>query len=129
MLIENFYHIVSTRETGEMAWTINIELNPEHRVYRGHFPGNPVLPGVCTLQIIKECLSEQLNLTYRYDRISSCKYLSAINPLQTSGIELHLTAKPAEGEQLHLAAEGKAGGVEFIKLKATLSANQSSKSE
>ena len=39
---------------------IQITLNPAHEIFKGHFPGNPVMPGVCTVQIVKELLSAHL---------------------------------------------------------------------
>jgi len=28
-----------------------IALNKDHPVFEGHFPGNPILPGVCTVKM------------------------------------------------------------------------------
>ena len=53
MLLENFYKIIHIKEREDGKQAIEIELNPGHVLYQGHFPGQPVVPGVCTLQIIK----------------------------------------------------------------------------
>ena len=55
MLLDNFYSILSSESSHSTTWTIQIELNPDHTVYQGHFPEHPVVPGVCLLQLIKEC--------------------------------------------------------------------------
>lgn len=120
MLIAQFYTVLSKEATSETVWTVNIELNAHHSIYRGHFPGSPVLPGVCTLQIIKECLEEQMDSAFQYAQINSCKYLSAVNPSINPRLQLNLTAKELEDNQIQLLADGKAGETEFIKLKATL---------
>ena len=52
MLLENFYKIIHIKEREDGKQAIEIELNPGHVLYQGHFPGQPVVPGVCTLQII-----------------------------------------------------------------------------
>jgi 3-hydroxyacyl-[acyl-carrier-protein] dehydratase len=54
MLLDNFYTILSSESSDSTTWTIQIELNPDHTVYQGHFPEHPVVPGVCLLQLIKE---------------------------------------------------------------------------
>ena len=54
MLLENFYKIIHRKEREDGKREIEIELNPGHALYQGHFPGQPVVPGVCTLQMIKE---------------------------------------------------------------------------
>ncbi|NDV81071.1 hydroxymyristoyl-ACP dehydratase [Bacteroides sp. 51] len=120
MLIAQFYTPLSQETTGETAWTVSVELNPHHAVYQGHFPGNPVLPGVCTLQIIKECLEELMDSTLQYAQVNSCKYLSAINPYDTPRLQLNLAVKELEDHQIQLLADGRTGDTDFIKLKATL---------
>ena len=52
MLINNFYKIKNI-EAGE-KYVVNIEMNPAHEIYNGHFPGMPVVPGVCLTQMVKE---------------------------------------------------------------------------
>ena len=41
----------------EGHYAFRVRLDASHPVYRGHFPGHPVLPGVCTLQLVRECLN------------------------------------------------------------------------
>ncbi|MFQ7386709.1 MAG: hypothetical protein ACLRM8_02525 [Alistipes sp.] len=36
----------------EGHYAFRVRLDASHPVYRGHFPGHPVLPGVCTLQLV-----------------------------------------------------------------------------
>ena len=67
MLLENFYKIIHRKEREDGKREIEIELNPGHALYQGHFPGQPVVPGVCTLQMIKES-AEQM-----FPKLSSTK--------------------------------------------------------
>jgi 3-hydroxyacyl-[acyl-carrier-protein] dehydratase len=57
-----------------------IHLCREHPVFEGHFPGNPILPGVCTVQIIKELLEKALNKPFILMKAGNIKYLGFINP-------------------------------------------------
>jgi 3-hydroxyacyl-[acyl-carrier-protein] dehydratase len=77
--------------------TLQIELNPGHDIFKGHFPGNPVLPGACTVQIIKELLSIQLKRNLVLKRAGIIKYLSFINPEINRRISFDLQVK--EGEE------------------------------
>lgn len=120
MLIAQFYTLLSQETTGETAWTVNVELNPHHAIYQGHFPGNPVLPGVCTLQIIKECLEKLMGSTLQYAQVNSCKYLAVVNPTVAPRLQLNLAVKPLDDHQIQLLADGRTGDTDFIKLKATL---------
>ena len=49
------------REGDSNKLSAMIRLNPSHEIFKGHFPGNPILPGVCVVQILKEILMYQLN--------------------------------------------------------------------
>lgn len=120
MLLDNFYTILSSEQPDETTGTVLLELNPDHAIYLGHFPAHPVVPGVCLLQLIKESVENMRHQKMQYTQISSCKFLSAINPKDTPRISLILTMKRAEDNKLQLQAEGIARDEPFIKLKAVL---------
>lgn len=79
MLLENFYKIIHRKEREDGKREIEIELNPGHALYQGHFPGQPVVPGVCTLQMIKESAEQIVSQPLQYVQIaSSNSYLPSI---------------------------------------------------
>ena len=55
-LLDNFYIIHRSEKVQEESFSVEVELLPNHAIYGGHFPGQPVVPGVCTLTIIRECI-------------------------------------------------------------------------
>ena len=59
----------------------NVILNPDHLIYKAHFPGMPVTPGVCILQMIQELLSEQEGMPLFIIRIKNAKFTKMISPL------------------------------------------------
>jgi 3-hydroxyacyl-[acyl-carrier-protein] dehydratase len=59
ILLGDFFEIVSL-ETEEGNINALIEINAEHNIFEGHFPGQPVVPGVCQMQMIKEILEQVL---------------------------------------------------------------------
>lgn len=59
----------------------SIILNKEHPVFEGHFPGNPILPGVCTLQIARELIQEAVGKNLMLSRAVNIKYLGFISPV------------------------------------------------
>ena len=106
MLLDNFYTILSSESSDSTIWTIQVKLNPGHPVYQGHFPGHPVVPGVCLLQLIKECVEDIRQQKLQVTQVSSCKFLSAIYPIETPHISVALTFKETEESTLQLQAEG-----------------------
>lgn len=114
-MFSNFYTIEAITEHGG-EYTCTIRLNPEHGVYNGHFPGMPVLPGVCMLRIMKECVSAVLDAPMRFQTITSCKFLSVVNPLEQNLLAFIFSLKDTNKLQAMASADGTA----VLKLKATL---------
>ena len=56
MLLNDFYQI-----TEQASQAFRIRLNPAHEIYRAHFPGQPITPGVCQIQLVTELLSQLLD--------------------------------------------------------------------
>ncbi len=57
-----------------------ITMLPDHCVYQGHFPGNPITPGVMTLKMIRECVESMENRSLRYAAIKNCRFAAVIRP-------------------------------------------------
>lgn len=57
-----------------------IAFNPNHEIFEGHFPGNPIVPGVCMLQICKELLAEVLKKEIVISKIDFIKFMKIIHP-------------------------------------------------
>ena len=59
----DFYRIESRLEDRTLGQSgFNVILNPDHLIYKAHFPGQPVTPGVCILQMIRELLSVEMDI-------------------------------------------------------------------
>lgn len=79
MLKDSLYHILSiTNADG----TINavIELNADDEIFQGHFPEQPVLPGACMLQMVKEVLEDELKTSYSLQKADNLKFLATVDP-------------------------------------------------
>ena len=51
MLMNDFYTI-SDLQTEEFSISCKATFNKDHDIFNGHFPGQPVVPGVCMMQMI-----------------------------------------------------------------------------
>ena len=101
-LLPNFYKVTHSEHINETDWVVQVMLNPQHAIYNGHFPQQPVVPGVCMLQIIKECIEKIQQAPLQYKQIASCKFLSVINPNETPELKLSLTIKKNETDTFRL---------------------------
>lgn len=89
MLLKDFY-ILNNLSVEHLKVTANITVNKDHEIFKGHFPGNPVTPGVCMMQIIKEIAEEVLSQKLKMTSSSNVKFMAIINPEVTPELELTL---------------------------------------
>lgn len=90
MLIPNLYIVKETIKTDDNNFKIQIELNPNHEVFEGHFPNNPIMPGVCMMQIIKEITEGFVEKDLFLSKVSNVKFMATINPFINSILDLNL---------------------------------------
>ena len=75
----NFYHIISQQiEAGHALF--HVQLPAQCPVYKGHFPGHPIAPGACHIEMIRECASVALGKEMHWNHIKQCKFLVPLEP-------------------------------------------------
>ena len=89
MLLKNFYEIQSLEQKGQQHEAV-ITINKSHEVFKGHFPGNPIMPGVCMMQIIKELTEQITGNTLMMQSLSNVKFMALINPEINPELRLEL---------------------------------------
>lgn len=119
MLLENFYTIKNKTFEND-GWLVEVILNAFHPIYNGHFPDMPVVPGVCSLQLIKEIVSEIQETELRYEDISACKFLRAINPRENNILYLSFSLKDLPNDKYALQALMQNNENSVLKIKAVL---------
>lgn len=59
---------------------IEFKINPEHIVFKGHFPNNPIVPGVLEMQIAENILLDSLSINAKLFSVSNVKFSKPIYP-------------------------------------------------
>ncbi len=116
MLIKDFYTIVDLAENNSHVLCI-IDLNEDHRVYEGHFKGQPVVPGVIQLQLLKEVLENHLALDLFMSNVIQVKYLVPIIPQKAPRLELSFQKIQVEETKISANATIGFGDQIFTKAK------------
>jgi 3-hydroxyacyl-[acyl-carrier-protein] dehydratase len=89
MLKDTFFSFTTSETDGSLLKT-TITLNPAHDIFKGHFPGQPVVPGVCMMQMVKEVLENKLSKKLLLVKADNIKFLSFMDPNQHRQIELEI---------------------------------------
>jgi 3-hydroxyacyl-[acyl-carrier-protein] dehydratase len=96
MLLEDFYTIQEIDPSDKENIKVSIELNKDHEIYKGHFPDNPVVPGVCLTQLIKELVenieAREVKLVYA----DNIKFMAVVNPEINNILQIDLKIKHDE---------------------------------
>jgi 3-hydroxyacyl-[acyl-carrier-protein] dehydratase len=90
MLLQDFYKIEELNNVSENKYEAIVILNKDSTIFKGHFPGNPVTPGVCMMQIIKELTEEILSAKLMMTNSSNVKFMALINPDVNPKLQLQL---------------------------------------
>jgi 3-hydroxyacyl-[acyl-carrier-protein] dehydratase len=93
MLMNDFYTVSGIQQEAN-ALSCSVVFNAAHAIFNGHFPGHPVVPGVCMLEIIKELLQQQTGTKMTLRQAGNVKFLQLITP-EVQPV-FHITWKSAE---------------------------------
>ena len=114
-LRDSLYTIISESK-GEGRHDFNIKLDPEHFIYKAHFPGEPITPGVCIMQIAKELLEEAVAEDLALSCVKNIKFLRIISPNEVTEICYSLAKISREDDQIKVQVTVTAGEDAYAKL-------------
>lgn len=93
--VAQFFTLESGEKNGNSA-TYRCRLHPESPVFKAHFPGFPVLPGVLTLKMVVDAINASQffsTQTLTVQSIGNAKYLAVVNPQETQEVEISVALK------------------------------------
>lgn len=124
-LKNNLYTIVDKSIT-ESPCSFTIALNKAHIIYQAHFPGEPITPGVCIVQIGKELLEEYLEdyfsikLALEIVKVKNVKFISIISPIDASRVEYKIKKLDVLEDFLRVKAQIEVSASGELKCKMSL---------
>lgn len=82
MKLQNSLFTIVQHRQQEGVHSFDIHLNAEHVIYQAHFPGEPVTPGVCILQVAVELIEEVVAMSLSLVGAKNVKFLRIISPVE-----------------------------------------------
>ena len=116
-LIGDFFDIVSTVSM-ETDLICQVRLNPDHYIFRAHFPGNPMTPGVCLVQMASELLEERYHRTFRLHTAVNIRFKKPIGNDQLR--TFRFTKVTFEGDQAHVSLSIEDDMTQCVKMSLKL---------
>ena len=104
MLIEGLYKVTATENTAE-GILAKVHLNEDHAIFKGHFPGNPVMPGVLQIEAMAQTggilILSQIEDPWNYEtlfvKIDKVKFKRKVVPGDTLIFKLELLGPVRRG--------------------------------
>ena len=117
ILIDNFYTI-NELEFVENKIQASIKIDSNHSIFEGHFPNNPITPGVVEMEIVKEIVSEGIKKTLKMSKMSNCKFLAILNPLNSSEVNDKIDVLEQENNRIRISAQILDQQTVYLKISA-----------
>lgn len=115
MLTDSIFKILSINSTeGLIIAALEIDIN--HEIFNGHFPEQPVVPGACMVQLVKDILEKRLNTSLQLKIANNLKFLELINPQMITHLQLQL-AHIREGDLIKVNGDLVAEDVVYFKFQ------------
>jgi 3-hydroxyacyl-[acyl-carrier-protein] dehydratase len=103
MLLGDFFKIVSIQKE-ENSHKLVLELNASHKIFEGHFPGQPVVPGACLLQMVKEMMQTLIGANLQLVKANQLKFLAPIDPRKQNILQAEIGYYMVENSLLTVSA-------------------------
>jgi len=96
-----------------------LALDPQHPIYKGHFPQQPILPGACFLQMVTELVAHAVGFPLNLRQVRAAKFPNALNPQQTPNLVIVLHCTPIDKTYWSVQATASNETRVFLKFKGT----------
>ena len=98
----------SMEQTADGGYTCKVLFDPGFRGFEGHFEGNPIVPGVCMIELARVHAEAVLGQMLRTGKISQCRFRSPILAGMTA--DCKLTVRKQDNSEFRIQAEIRTDG-------------------
>lgn len=89
-MLQGDFFTISHIKTTSFEIKATLLINAAHKIFDGHFPGQPVVPGVCMMQMVKEIMEQVTGKKTDLIKSGEMKFLAIIDPSKNNSISATL---------------------------------------
>lgn len=120
MILLNDFFTISDKVSSDTEIWAKLFINADHNIFEGHFPNQPVVPGVCMMQMIKEIVEEVTGKQMNLVQAAELKFLAIINPKENNLVQATIKLTASENGVINIAASLFKDELIHFKCKAQL---------
>lgn len=124
MTLNNSFFYIESEETENSLPKFRIRLEPSHSIFKAHFPGNPIVPGVCQIQMVTELLSRYTGKEIFLSEVKNIKFLSVLTPVGNELMDVIVKKLTADEEKLQVSVVIAGNEMQFAKISMIYSYTQ-----
>jgi len=110
---------INERSSIDQTHVFKVVLDPDHEVYKGHFPGQPVTPGVLQVRIIRELLEQTAEKMLSLKTAQNLKFLRFIDPNEVQELKVSIHILDNSDDELKVKADIADNDGVYFKMMAT----------
>lgn len=113
-LLDDFFYITDSSIVDSENIKCAVSFNEAHTIYKAHFIGNPITPGVCLVQMAIEIMENIFKKSFVLQRVKSIKFKKPITP---KGKPSYIFTKIVdEGDSISASVSIEDSSDQFVKL-------------
>ena len=95
-------------QTSEQEYACGMEFDPAFTGFDGHFDGNPIVPGVCLIELARVHAEKSLGCRLNTTEISQCRFRSPV--MAGMSVTCKLLIRKPDDTHVILQSEIRVGG-------------------
>jgi len=117
-LTTDIFQIISTDQSAGKI-IAKISINAQSEIFKGHFPDQPVVPGACMLQLIKDVLEDAIQKPLQLVKAEQLKFITMLVPSNEQELVLDISCKILEGGNIKVNAKLTLGDITCFKFQGS----------
>lgn len=115
MLVDDIYTIKDKRIT-PTGFDVDVSFDETNAIYKAHFPGNPITPGVCLIEVLKQLIESQYAKKLFMKTVRNVKFLQVVIPDSNKTVTYKISSKLNEDKTISATATIENSEVCFAKI-------------
>jgi 3-hydroxyacyl-[acyl-carrier-protein] dehydratase len=117
-LTTDIFQVISI-EPSDGKIIAKIAVNPQSEIFKGHFPNQPVVPGACMLQLVKDVLEDGLKKQLQLIKAEQLKFIAMLVPGDEQDLILDIAYKILEDGNIKTTAKLTTGDLVCFKFQGS----------
>ncbi|MEP2771361.1 MAG: hypothetical protein ABJH05_04385 [Fulvivirga sp.] len=113
----NSLYTIKIIDSAENSIKAEVVLDKTHEIFKGHFPSQPVLPGVTMVEMIKDILQLATGQQYSLSKGNTIKFLKVVDPGQFETLSFDLSIASVDNDLKVVATSTLSDGEANFKFK------------